>query len=842
MSMKINRLEIENVKRIKAVKLEPAQNGLTIIGGDNQQGKTSVLDSIAWALGGERYKPSQSTREGSMVPPNLHIVMNNGLVVERKGKNSALKVTDPNGQKAGQQLLNEFVEQLALDLPRFMEASGTEKAKVLLQIIGVGPQLAELEKEEKELYQERLYVGRTADQKEKFAKEQPYYPEAPRDLVSPSELIRQQQEILAKNGENQRKRDQAAQLRDSVKRAHEEVIRLSELLEAAKQKHLQLVKDLDIAETSAKDLTDQSTEELEANISNIEEINRKVRANLDKEKAEDDAKEYRTKYDNLTKQLEEARDKKKELLTSAELPLPELSVKDGELIYKGQKWDNMSGAERLKVSTAIVRKLNPQCGFVLLDKLEQMDRKTLQEFGEWLEAEGLQAIATRVSTGDECSIIIEDGYVVGQEHPEKRLGSFPADYFNTIIIDEAHHCISDSYQRVLQHFPEAQVLGVTATPDRGDMRNLGVYFESLAYEYTLPKAIKEGYLSPIKALTIPLKIDMSNVSVQAGDFKASEIGTALDPYLEGIAQEMQKYCMDKKTVVFLPLVKTSQKFRDLLNAYGFQAAEVNGDSQDRAEVLKDFDAGKYNVLCNSMLLTEGWDCPSVDCIVVLRPTKVRSLYCQMVGRGTRLSPETGKDHLLLLDFLWHTERHELCHPASLICENEEVAQKMTENLEQEAGIVVDIEEAEKTASEDVVAQREEALAKQLSEMKKRKGRLVDPLQFEMSIQAEDLSNYVPSFGWEMGPPSDKQKHTLEKLGIMPDQIENAGKAAKILDRLDKRKNEGLTTPKQIRYLESKGFQHVGTWQFDTAKNLIDRIAGNGWKIPNDIVPQEYKGA
>ena len=425
---------------------------------------------------------------------------------------------------------------------------------------------------------------------------------------------------------------------------------------------------------------------------------------------------------------------------------------------------------------------------------------------------------------------------------EKRLGSFPADYFNTIIIDEAHHCISDSYQRVLQHFPEAQVLGVTATPDRGDMRNLGVYFESLAYEYTLPKAIKEGYLSPIKALTIPLKIDMSSVSVQAGDFKASEIGTALDPYLEGIAQEMQKYCMDKKTVVFLPLVKTSQKFRDLLNAYGFQAAEVNGDSQDRAEVLKDFDAGKYNVLCNSMLLTEGWDCPSVDCIVVLRPTKVRSLYCQMVGRGTRLSPETGKDHLLLLDFLWHTERHELCHPASLICENEEVAQKMTENLEQEAGIVVDIEEAEKTASEDVVAQREEALAKQLSEMKKRKGRLVDPLQFEMSIQAEDLSNYVPSFGWEMGPPSDKQKHTLEKLGIMPDQIENAGKAAKILDRLDKRKNEGLTTPKQIRYLESKGFQHVGTWQFDTAKNLIDRIAGNGWKIPNDIVPQEYKGA
>lgn len=423
---------------------------------------------------------------------------------------------------------------------------------------------------------------------------------------------------------------------------------------------------------------------------------------------------------------------------------------------------------------------------------------------------------------------------------EKRLNQFPEDYFNTIIVDEAHHCISDSYQRVLKHFPDANVLGVTATPDRGDMRNLGQYFESLAYEYTLPKAIKEGYLSPIKALTIPLKIDMSGVSVQAGDFKAGEIGTVLDPYLEGIAAEMEKYCQDKKTVVFLPLVKTSQKFRDILNEHGFQAAEVNGESQDRAEILRDFESGKYNVLCNSMLLTEGWDCPSVDCIVVLRPTKVRSLYCQMVGRGTRLFP--GKDHLLLLDFLWNTERHELCHPASLICENAEVAQKMTENLEKEAGYPVDLEEAEEKASQDVVAQREEALAKQLAEMRRRKKKLVDPLQFEMSIQAEDLSGYVPSFGWEIGPATESQKKTLEKLGILPDQIENAGKAAKLLDRLDKRRQEGLTTPKQIRFLEGRGFQHVGTWQFETARRLIDRIAANGWRVPSDIVPQEYKGA
>lgn len=420
---------------------------------------------------------------------------------------------------------------------------------------------------------------------------------------------------------------------------------------------------------------------------------------------------------------------------------------------------------------------------------------------------------------------------------EKRLGRFPADYFNTIIIDEAHHCISDSYQRVLQHFPEAHVLGVTATPDRGDMRNLGQYFETLAYEYTLPKAIKEGYLCPIKALTIPLKIDMSSVSVQAGDFKAGDISTALDPYLERIAQEMEKYCRDKKTVVFLPLVKTSQKFRDILNGHGFQAAEVNGDSQDRSEVLEAFEKGNYNVLCNSMLLTEGWDCPSVDCVVVLRPTKVRSLYCQMVGRGTRLSP--GKDHLLLLDFLWHTERHELCHPASLICQDEEVAQQMTKNIE-EAGCPVDIEEAEKTAAEDVVAQREEALAKQLNEMKRRKGRLVDPLQFEMSIQAEDLSGYVPAFGWEMAPPSDDQKRTLEKLGINAENIDNAGKASKLLDRLNKRRAEGLSTPKQIRQLEQRGFLNVGTWTFGQAKKLIDRIAANGWRTPRGIVPQEYR--
>ncbi len=420
---------------------------------------------------------------------------------------------------------------------------------------------------------------------------------------------------------------------------------------------------------------------------------------------------------------------------------------------------------------------------------------------------------------------------------EKRLAQFPVDYFDTIIVDEAHHCLSESYQRVLSHFGDAKVLGVTATPDRGDMRNLGQYFETLAYEYTLPRAIKEGYLCKIKAQTIPLKLDLTGVGQQAGDFKTSDLGTALDPYLYQIADEMAKYCMGRKTVVFLPLIKTSRKFRDILESKGFRAAEVNGESQDRAEILKDFESDKYNVLTNSMLLSEGWDSPAVDCIVVLRPTKIRSLYSQMVGRGTRLHP--GKDHLLLLDFLWHTERHELCHPAHLICESPEVAQKMTENIE-EAGEAVDLEEAEEQASEDVVEAREEALAKQLQEMRHRKRKLVDPLQFEMSIQAEDLSGYIPSFGWEMSPPTEKQLKALEKWGIFPDEINNAGKASKLLDRLSVRRAAGLTTPKQIRFLERKGFQHVGTWQFETAKKLINRIAANGWRVPRDINPVEYK--
>ena len=422
----INKLEIENVKRIKAVKIEPSASGLTVIGGNNNQGKTSVLDSIAWALGGNKYKPSQAEREGSMVPPTLKVTLSNGLVVERKGKNSSLKVIDPNGQKAGQQLLDSFVEELAINLPKFMESTPKDKANTLLQIIGVGDQLAELELKEKEIYNQRHAIGVIADQKEKFAKEQPYYPDAPKELVSISELIQQQQAILAKNGENARKRQNVTVIQQNYDFKKAEVEDFKQKLKQAEAQLAQLENDLSIAQTDVMDLHDESTAEIEENIARIDETNRRVRANLDKDKAEDDAKQQREQYNQLTNEIEAVRQQKTDLLTNADLPLEGLSVDDGKLLYQGQEWDNMSGSQQLMVATAIVRKLKPECGFVLIDKLEQMDQITLEQFGHWLEQESLQAIATRVSTGDECAVIIEDGYSIENKALNKQISEVGA--------------------------------------------------------------------------------------------------------------------------------------------------------------------------------------------------------------------------------------------------------------------------------------------------------------------------------------------------------------------------------------------------------------------------------
>lgn len=411
MAVKINKLEIENVKRVKAVMIEPTANGLTILGGNNNQGKTSVLDSIAWALGGNKFKPSKPTREGSMNPPSLRVELSNGLIVERKGKNSDLKVTDPAGGRAGQQLLDSFVEEFALNLPKFMESTPKEKAATLLRIIGVGDKLYALDNQESQLYNERLTIGRVADQKKKFAAEQPQYPEAPNDLVSIADLINEQQAILARNGENAQKRLNQEKIKNELHQSEARLAQLKEALAAEEATHDKLFGDYVIANKSIEDLVDESTAEIEQSIANIEEINRKVRANLDKAKAEEDAAEFAAKYEALSVEIQKVRDERSQLLESADLPLPGLSVEDGELVFEGQKWDNMSGSQQLRISTAIVRKLKPDCGFVLLDKLEQMDLPTLTEFGQWLESVGLQAIATRVSSGEECQIIIEDGYV-----------------------------------------------------------------------------------------------------------------------------------------------------------------------------------------------------------------------------------------------------------------------------------------------------------------------------------------------------------------------------------------------------------------------------------------------
>lgn len=427
MSVKITALEAENVKRIKAVALTPAPTGLTLVGGNNNQGKTSVLDALAWALGGDRFRPDAAQRDGAIAPAHLKVTLSNGVVVERKGKNASLTVTDPTGRRSGQQLLNAFVEPLALDLPRFMDASDKEKADILLRIIGIGAELHTRDLEIKGLYDKRTFTGQLAAQKKHFAEEMISYPEAPDEPVSASELIRQQQDILARNGENQRLRAQYAELEqqvqqcvDELKRTRERIATLQQLADELDAKHTKLFNQRETARKTVSQLQDESTAELEASIRDIEETNRKVRANLEKSRAEDEAAQYASEYDRLTESIQQKRADRMALLNGADLPLPGLSVEDGVLTYKGKHWRDMSGSDQLRVAAAIVRRLNPDCGFVLLDKLEQMDMTTLQEFSAWLEAEGLQAIATRVSTGSECQIIIEDGMVKDAVPPEEK--------------------------------------------------------------------------------------------------------------------------------------------------------------------------------------------------------------------------------------------------------------------------------------------------------------------------------------------------------------------------------------------------------------------------------------
>lgn len=447
--------------------------------------------------------------------------------------------------------------------------------------------------------------------------------------------------------------------------------------------------------------------------------------------------------------------------------------------------------------------------------------------------------AESTAVGKDCSVVVASVQTLYQD---KRLEAYDPEYFDVVVIDEAHHCMSSTYQKVLKHFSNAKVLGVTATPDRADKRNLGMFFDSLAFEYGIRQAVDENFLCTPSAQLIPLNLDIRGVSVNNGDFAAGELGTALDPYLEEIADEMVVRCAGRKTACFLPLVKTSQKFRDILNSKGFKAVEVNGESKDRKEKLEAFSRGEFNVIVNSMLLTEGWDEPAVDCIVMLRPTKSRSLYQQVVGRGLRLAPN--KKDCLILDFLWMTERHDLCHPASIIAKDEEMAKRMTEmilmnGVKGEDG-PVDLLSVEAAVEEDIIREREEALARQLAEMRSKRAALVDPLQYAFSIADENIINYEPSFAWERKAATQKQLDLISAWGLDISGIDTVGKASAIIDALHSRKKKGLATPKQIRFLENKGFKQVGTWTFKEAGEMISTIANNKWFVPRGINAATYK--
>jgi DNA repair exonuclease SbcCD ATPase subunit len=411
--VKISRLEIENVKRVQAVQIEPSTTGLTVVGGRNGQGKTSVLDAIVWALGGNKFKPSDPKREGSMADPRIRIELDNGLVVVREGKNATLKVIDQHGNKAGQSLLDELIGQLALDLPKFLNATPKDKAETLLQVIGVGQQLAKLDQEADRIYNERHAIGQVQSRKQKHAEDLPFEQGVPDKEISAGELIQRQQAILGRNGEKQRMRVNRDQLGRQVQTLSAEVESLRLKLREAESKLSTTQDQYAAASRTTESLADESTAELEASLAQIDDTNRRVRINAEKFRAEQEATELTEQVGSLTSKLEAVRNERLQLLQNATLPLPGLSIANGELTYLNKQWDCLASSEQLRISVAIVRQVRPSCKFVLLDKLEQMDLQTLQEFGVWLESEGLQVIATRVSTGNECSIVIEDGLIVG---------------------------------------------------------------------------------------------------------------------------------------------------------------------------------------------------------------------------------------------------------------------------------------------------------------------------------------------------------------------------------------------------------------------------------------------
>jgi hypothetical protein len=414
--VKIISLQLENVKRVKALRLEPTANGLTVIGGKNRQGKTTALDAIAWAVGGANFAPTDPQRDGAPTPPIIDVTMDNGIRVTRKGKNSALTVTDIKGQKAGQALIDEFVSPFAINLPKFLNASAKEKAAILLKTLGVGDKLSDLDAEEKRLYDERTAAGRLAESKRQYADALPCFADAPADIVSVADLVSQHKAVCERNQGRATLRSEAARLEQLEAQHKQRVKELQAQLDAATEQLERVRQKLDEAKIVANAAIDEDASEIEARIQGAEAANNKVSANVAKKKAVGEAETFEAEYKSLTERIEGVRSDRVALLEGANLPYPGLSFEGGELLLNDKPWDGMSGSEQLIVGAAIARKENPNCGFVLIDKLEQLDTDTMKEFGAWAEKENLQVIATRVTANkNECTIIIEDGEVSPEE-------------------------------------------------------------------------------------------------------------------------------------------------------------------------------------------------------------------------------------------------------------------------------------------------------------------------------------------------------------------------------------------------------------------------------------------
>jgi superfamily II DNA or RNA helicase len=399
---------------------------------------------------------------------------------------------------------------------------------------------------------------------------------------------------------------------------------------------------------------------------------------------------------------------------------------------------------------------------------------------------------------------------------EPRRARFPANHFKLVVIDEAHHVLAESYQRTLAHFSGTKALGVTATPDRGDKRALGDYFQNIAFEIGLVDLVKAGYLSRIQVRTIPLKIDLHGVRTTGGDYNANDLGNAIEPYLAQIAGTVAADFSHRKTLVFLPLCSLSERFAKLCRERGLPAEHVAGTSKDRAGALERFRSGEIKLLSNSMLYSEGFDEPSIDCVIPLRPTKSRNLFAQQVGRGTRIHP--GKDHLLILDFLWQTHKHKLVRPASLVAEDEEEAFGMDGDG--------DLIENSGRYRQQIL----DKLSRELDANKKRQGQKFDLLEFAVAIGDLQIAEFQPTMRWHAEPVSQKQFEVLERSGINPNSVRGKGHASIVIERLQNRRKRGLATYKQVRFLARQGVPNAHLVSFTTASALISELISH--KISN----------